>query len=311
MAYRLKFREDLDVGLHRILIEQCERAESQLAAGSDPRTAVHEARKGLKRMRALLRLVRDGIGDERWQAANGTLRDIARGLSPLRDRDVARQTLQQLAVAAPRPLAKALATLATRIEADTGDGRASEATQPALTAAAHNLAAFRAGCVELRVDDRASEAIRQGLRRSQARGRAMVAACGDVPGNEALHDLRKAVQVHWRQMTLLSNAWPALMKARAAEARTISMLLGEDQDLAMIERQLADAPHHGLTRTATDHIARACRSRRRAIQSEAMVRANRLFLEKPARFAAQISAAWVLAGDLNPKRTAPAAAELA
>ncbi|MFM9939854.1 MAG: CHAD domain-containing protein [Hyphomicrobiaceae bacterium] len=300
MAYRLKLKEDIQSGLRRILVEQCEQAERQLAAAADPATAVHEARKCLKRMRAALRLVRDGLGENVWQRENACIRDVARSLSPLRDRDATGQTLKMLAIDAPRPLAKALAALESHFDTtEAGTANPGQSRQTVMATACTDLAAFRGRCQDLRLTGTTTEIIEQGLKRNHARGRAMLAALGEAPEQEALHNLRKAVQVHWRHMTLLSAAWPEVLKARAEEARAVSMLLGEDQDLAMIERGVLDGAPHGLTRAAIGHIVRACQHRRRATQIEAIARANRLFLGKPRHFALRLRQAWTISATLK------------
>ncbi|NIS31707.1 MAG: CHAD domain-containing protein, partial [Actinobacteria bacterium] len=54
---------------------------------------IHDARKKLKRLRALLRLVRDDIGDSAYHNENVVLRDTARTLAGMRDAGVLRTTL--------------------------------------------------------------------------------------------------------------------------------------------------------------------------------------------------------------------------
>ena len=48
--------------------------------------AVHEARKDMKKLRALLRLVRGELGDRVYGAENTCFRDTARGFSHARRR---------------------------------------------------------------------------------------------------------------------------------------------------------------------------------------------------------------------------------
>ena len=66
-----------------------ERALAELGGKPPLRdVSVHEARKQLKRARATLRLLRDGIGDTAYRRANQQLRDAARPLSGVRDAKV-------------------------------------------------------------------------------------------------------------------------------------------------------------------------------------------------------------------------------
>jgi CHAD domain-containing protein len=50
-----------------------------------PDEAIHEARKSLKRARAALRLLRDGMTDAAYRRENARLRDAGHLLTPLRD----------------------------------------------------------------------------------------------------------------------------------------------------------------------------------------------------------------------------------
>jgi hypothetical protein len=52
MAYRLKLKASLALEVRRIALEQIELARSALSRGSDHASAVHDARRSLKRLRA-------------------------------------------------------------------------------------------------------------------------------------------------------------------------------------------------------------------------------------------------------------------
>ena len=64
MSFRFKLDEDVERGARRIALEQVERAETSLANDDVPPESIHAVRKSLKRVRALLRLVRSGLGDD-------------------------------------------------------------------------------------------------------------------------------------------------------------------------------------------------------------------------------------------------------
>ena len=97
------------------------------------------------------------------------------------------------------------------------------------------LADAKKRLAELRIDG-------QRVRRRRRRPRALLsqsaprvlAKLTTSRRDEAFHEWRKGAQAHWRQMTLLARAWPEYLGARASEARTLSQLLGDDHDLAML-----------------------------------------------------------------------------
>ena len=84
MAYRLERGESVIAGLKRVVQDEFESASTQLAdTKADRDEAIHEARKSIKKARALLRRVRAELGGD-YPRENARLRDIARGLRPLR-----------------------------------------------------------------------------------------------------------------------------------------------------------------------------------------------------------------------------------
>ena len=96
MPFRFKLAEPFEDALRRIGREQIERAQAQFKGAADPISAVHETRKSLKRLRALLHLVRPAIGDETYRAENTRLREVGRMLSSTRDRHVLLETIAKL-----------------------------------------------------------------------------------------------------------------------------------------------------------------------------------------------------------------------
>src|SRR5438128_1545277 len=97
MSYRLEENESLGDGIKRIAIEQLDGAIERLAQPMDDGIeAVHTARKGCKKVRALLRLMREEIGDEIYHRESNLLRDVARCLADARDADSALEALEKL-----------------------------------------------------------------------------------------------------------------------------------------------------------------------------------------------------------------------
>jgi CHAD domain-containing protein len=99
MAFRLPFDRDLNDSIRETAREELTEAIRLLRDdyGDDPVTAVHEARKNLKKTRALLRLARPGLDAAVYRRENDAIRDAARLISGARDADVMLQTVDRLA----------------------------------------------------------------------------------------------------------------------------------------------------------------------------------------------------------------------
>ena len=97
MAYNLRPDEAPSEGLKRIAQEQLEAA---IASATDPRMnredAVHDVRKRMKKLRAVLRMARDEIGKDVYERENACFRGIAKQLAELRETTVLVSTVAKL-----------------------------------------------------------------------------------------------------------------------------------------------------------------------------------------------------------------------
>lgn len=292
MAYRLKLKEPLAKGVRRIAGEQLANAAARLEGGSNPETSVHEARKSLKRTRALLRLVRPGLGDTNFRKANARLGDIARSLSAVRDHDVVRALLKGLENAKPS-LAKAALRLRAALDAAPTAANGSGAPRRNVTGALREIDAMRRECGEIALHPASFETIVAGLTKSHRAGRKALARALENPEEaEALHDLRKAAQAYWRQMILVQHAWPEACLARAAAAKLVADLLGEDHDVALLDAVLAGPEGQSLTAAEHRALARHCTTRHSELRAEALPKAQLLFVEKSDQLGARVRALW-------------------
>jgi hypothetical protein len=98
MALRLRHRESDADGLLRIVLEQLDAAKRALEENGAVLSgaAVHRARRCLRKSRAALRLLRQDGRQAGWARCAGDLRDAGRLLSPVRDAQVALNTLRRL-----------------------------------------------------------------------------------------------------------------------------------------------------------------------------------------------------------------------
>ena len=84
MGLRLEPNETLSAGIDRVAREEIERARGSLLLEADPEAGVLEARKSLKKVRAILRLSRESLGKHRFRVENRRYRDLARRLAAQR-----------------------------------------------------------------------------------------------------------------------------------------------------------------------------------------------------------------------------------
>ena len=287
MAFRFKLDEPIEKGFRRIGAEQIERARRQVTATTDPATEIHEARKCLKRTRALLRLAREGLGEQVFQTENARFRNISAQLAPARDDHVMRETILKLTADAPSTTQSAIHRMKVVLLADLADPPAPD-RKGALTQLDRALTRFR----RLKIEPDNFQTLQRGLARSYRRGVRFFAAAYHDTSDESFHDWRKGVQSYWRHMALLSRAWPEHFDAGVGIARELSQILGNDHDLALLKQRLAALAPDALPPDDRTAIERLIVERQELLRRAARPRGEMIFSERPKAFAGRIAAIW-------------------
>ena len=92
--------------IRSLALQQIDLAREQLTNSNwQVDEAIHETRRSLKRLRAILRLVKNEVGAPIYDRDNSYFRNLGRQLSELRDATVIRQTLGGLQKQFPQTLA--------------------------------------------------------------------------------------------------------------------------------------------------------------------------------------------------------------
>lgn len=314
MAFRFKLDETMQKGLQRISREQFAIALGELDSDAVMPLNVHQARKVLKRLRGLLRLIGPSLGRKVQRTRNASLRDIGRLLAGRRDSAVMVQTLDKLAADAATEDKALLEPLVSRFSAANHDlsGPLENEIRDEVRAQLFTEAkAFR----KLKVKGKGFAVVDEGLKATYGRGRTALKAAYKKESDEAFHELRKMVQAHWRQMSILSMAWPEMLDVRVAAARELSQVLGDDHDLAALVAYVkSDAE---LEASVKQTVTRLAQGRQKQLRDGARYQLERLYAEPPGAFAARIGDYWRTARRLNavapkkPSRKACAFAEAA
>ncbi|HEY9150867.1 MAG TPA: CHAD domain-containing protein [Gammaproteobacteria bacterium] len=296
MAYRFKSRKNLEQELRRIACQQLERASAELTDPElDPAKAVHQARKRLKKLRSLLRLVRPALDREVYKGWNRRFRDLGRSLASARDADVLLRTLDELEEAMRVDAAAPDLSVLRRILAAGSGQEAGEDSQDLNTrmaAVAEDLRAAHQEMIHLSIDGERFEALGAGLQRTHARGRKALRKTRKSPTDARFHAWRKRVKDHWYHSRLLVDVWPGLMKPYAKEMKRLSDLLGDDHDLAMFHQRLRELPGGTLPEPVVEALQRSIEHRRDVLRSEAYRVGDRVYAEKSKRFRKRIESWW-------------------
>jgi CHAD domain-containing protein len=297
MAFRFRLNEPPQKGFRRIGLEQIERAQRQLALDGDPDVAVHETRKCLKRIRALLRLVHPGLDDAHFRAENARVRDIAALLAPARDRHIVSETLGRLQSLYGQRAHPALASLKAIVVEDLDQARngGSSHVEEALEKLETAKKRFR----RLSLVPADFSPIERGLENCYRKARRAFRAAYATNDDEAFHEWRKWVQQHWRHMALLSRAWPDHFEARIRAARALSQILGEDHDLHLVAAYGPSLPPSRFPRKHVRDVARIVAARQKELRQMAAPRGLQLFSEGAKGHAHRVAEMWAAAEEIG------------
>jgi CHAD domain-containing protein len=291
-AYRLKRKEPVADGMRRIALGRAESALERLR-GANPeddgfQDAVHGARKDLKKLRAVLRLLRDRLGEEAYRAQNRCFRDAARALSESRDAEVKLETLAALGEHFSDLPPAALAAWREALERDRD--RAVEGAD-AMTLF-ESIELIEAGRDRIEGWDLGSgswELIEPGLRRLYKRGRRAMREAEGQPSEESFHAWRKRAKDLWYLLRILHDAWPEILGASEEEAHRLADLLGDHHDLAVLREDLAT---HHFSGEDSRALAVAIATREGELAGDAFELGQRLYAEKPRAFRSRLRAYW-------------------
>ena len=304
MSYRLKLGKSLKAGVEKVARKQLEGAIQGFETDAAKRaSAVHDIRVHLKKLRAAVRLVRGELG-ARYHLENTCFREAAHVLSRQRDAQAALEQLGKLADRAGQETGgaasrvDALELLRRRlIEHQCSLDERSTSEVWARQAETLRSAADRVGSWSSKV--RGFETAAEGLENSYRRGRRAMRAALRDPRPETLHEWRKQTKYHRYQISLLEDAWPELMKARAAALKRLSDLLGDDHDLVVLrELALAELGEQAASPQCVELIDR----RRGELFDEIQPLGRLLYAEKPKRLRRRIEAYWQIRGAEVEKR---------
>jgi CHAD domain-containing protein len=256
--------------------------------------AVHAARKSLKKARAALRLLRDGMSEAAYRRENAKLRDIGHVLTPLRDAKSLVDTLNSLqkryANKLPdgglAPLHEILHAGLTRVRRHfhPGPGRGSAELNNCAKLLKNSLAMAE------RRESRPIEPayIGSGLQRIYRKGRKASTEARADPTVERLHEWRK-------QVKYLLNAIDGLrsmrsngngLKKKLKRADRLADLLGNDHELAMLAREIdrADRTWASVNPAMIKTLHRFIDRRRAKLQKRAFKSGTKLYDQKPRQF---------------------------
>lgn len=253
--------------------------------------AIHEARKSIKKVRALLRLAGRELGGTGTREGR-RLRDIGRRLSEFRDAFVMIDTFDGLKRKYRRETARKLASVRKGLLRRRTQSRREEEMRIVLQHASAALAqaAQRVEAWPLVTDGFA--AIGEGLEATYRAGRAALERTREDAHAENFHQLRKRVKDHWYHVRLLENLWTDVMTTYEKELKYLETWLGEDHNLAVLRARVAAEPGFYGSQKEIQLLDELIGRYQAELRQQSLSLAERIYEEKPRDFRRRMKHLW-------------------
>lgn len=292
-SYGLKSDEPLGKGLRRVAIGRADKALERLQASAageeDAAEAIHGVRKDMKKLRTVLRLLRNELPKATRREENERYREAARKLSGPRDAEVKLETLEGLAEHVEELPGEAVETWRQILDRDREAAINLAQTESAPAEARELIEAGCAAAGRWQLREEPWEGVREAFVRIYRRGRHAMRAAEANSNEDDFHQWRKRAKDLRYGLELIEKAWEGPIGATAEEADRLSDLLGDHHDLAVLREDLG---RRQLGEEETRRLEAAIDERQEQLAAEAFDLGRRLYAERPQRFGRRLDRYW-------------------
>lgn len=278
------------LGARRILCDQITEAIESLQGKRVTGAEIHAARKSIKKARATLRLLRNGMAESAYRRENAALRDAARPLSAARDARVLVETVTRL----EKQHARAAAASVPKSFRQSLKRDQRKIRQPKnLPQHTKSLATIRDRTERVRLAKEDWTVFGPSLRRVYAKGQKAMQQALKTPTPVRFHEWRKQVKYLWHQLQVLSPISPAQIGKLAKELHRLSDDLGDDHDLAVLREQIVSRPEcFAEKKGGADALLALLEQSQRRLRAKATRAGGRIYSESASVFTARFSRYW-------------------
>ena len=277
MPFRFKKSESPAKAVRRVCRERVGAALDCLRKPRRP-AAVHGARKEIKKLRAIFRLVRGEIGAGAYRKNMEILRAAADCLATARDARVMLKAFEKLTGSS----ASKFTGIKTALQENARREGRQFRKNNSVAQADRLLRKTRRRVGSLKIGASGWVAIEPRLKLSYERGREGYRLACEQPAPENFHEWRKHVKDHWYYFCLLHPIRPAATRAMTDQLELLGEQLGEDHDLFLLQKFTAE---HCATHAAeVAALNRLLESRQKKLRAATKKSGTRFYAETPAKF---------------------------
>jgi len=292
MAFRLNREAAIGVEIRRLVLHQLERAISELRTVGDPESdeAIHDARRRVKKIRAIIRLVQPAL-DKAYRAVDRDLRTVSRMLAPVADGQGIIKTLEELARRYRKLLPRrAVASIREGLR-DRGARTDHEAhARGVIGIAAETLRSERRRVKHWSIHGDGFRAIASGLEESYRRSRHAMILAWSKPKPGHYHAWRRWVKDHWFHVRLIEDRCGEHLLTYQRRLEALDGVLGEYHNLILLREVLTTDGY--LNRPETTRCLGVVSRYQQLLRRHAELLGVRIYAEKPRRYVRRLGRLW-------------------
>ena len=293
MAFSLSPDRRVSSELRRIMLHQLEAATTELTSIGDPESdeAIHDARRRVKKVRAVIRLIRPDL-DKAFRVVDKDLQDVSRLLAPIADGQGVIATLDELGrrhrKQVPTRVVASIRAGLIQLGAQT-DRQASRDHVLQTSVATLLDERRRVKHWQLRTDG--FHTLAPGLEANFRQAREAMLAAQSRPTVNRYLKWRGFVKNHWFHVRLLESHCGHRLAADERRLEALDGVLGEYHNLALLREVLV---HHGyVSRAETARCLRAISGYQRLLRQHAQPLGATIYRETPRGFVRRVKHLWI------------------
>ena len=274
-----KFQGKIVIGMGEIL--QLLKDES-----IEDHTRIHEIRRSVKKIRAILRLLRDSMGYPVYIRENNFFRDVSRKLSKVRDSEVILKQTESIINHLPSKYKKIssdriIHELIRQRDELIGLIRDQDETLDVIQA---EIQGHVEQIRKIHLKNKSFTAISSGIKRIYRQARKYLKATIHTGDPEMIHCLRKRVRYLWYHLSMLKKSAPKDLKPQIRKLHVISENLGVYRDCRLLLKTLEKNEFFQIHEDASRIIHKNIIHLQEKVLLNAVTQSEKFFTDRPSKF---------------------------
>ncbi|NBW99538.1 CHAD domain-containing protein [bacterium] len=292
MPYTVSKSEPIESSLKTILVSGIKDAANVLSLSQGlHREQFKQARKSLKKARAVLYLLRDSISESKFSEEEKNLKKLSRTFRDVRDAHVTEEVFMAFSKAHQKELTQQEWAEIMQVLVSESKKTVEKVfqEQKKLKDAIGLLNAAMERIPEIKIKGSPWNSIEECLRSTFLECFEYSEVCQDTHEEECFVAWRKAVKFLRVELDFFIEALSPEIKKWNQELHTLSDTLGEYQDLTLIESQIQDCEQSIQSKKALHHLEKLLHERKKNLRKTARKLGREIFASKPKAFVRDFS----------------------